>query len=161
MATRILALEDTIEVATAFVSGKDSISINGNKVFVGKMKPGSPQRVSAGSRQYVVERRNIASMSGATGINLEIHEGDDVIHAGLYDPDGKPVENEQRLKASQARFTFAVICGIVAFAAVQIFDAFANVLPSGIIAGGIIGVVVGLVGSSIGFGIALVIFSDK
>jgi hypothetical protein len=150
MAIKMQACGDTIRINKAFVSGKDRIAVNDNVVFEGKLSSGSPQKVSAGSREYSVESRRVGKMTGATAIHLEVYERGELIHAGVYDQNGKSVENEGQAKANGAMQTCAMIGAVAGFTTMMSLNMATGVVPGGAIGGAIGGGVGGMLGAGVG-----------
>jgi hypothetical protein len=152
MATTIRALGDTIKIDKAFVSGKDRISVNGEIAFEGKLHPEAPQRIALGNRHYTIETTVVSKLTSAISVRLEIDEGGEPMHSGLYDQMGNPVKNTSDAKsraAMNASVFVGAIAGVVVVTSLETIGA-----PGGIV-GGAIG---GLCGGAIGYGMGYIMF---
>ena len=157
MATKIQALGDTIKIDTAFVSGKDRVAVNGQVVFEGKLGAETLQKFSAGNRDYALEVKTLNSMTGAIAVHLQIHEEAKLVHSGIYNQEGKPVQNEGQAKKTGAIQACGIVGGIIGFATMM----FLNMATRGVPGGAIGGAIGGGVGCAIGYGLGTLIFGRK
>ncbi len=157
MASKIQVLGDTIKIDKAFVSGKDRVSVNDEVVFEGKIGGGAPQNFSAGNREYAIESRTVSKMTGATAIHLRVYEKGELIHSGVYDQAGNPVQNERQARATGAIHVCTIVGGVIGFATMMVLNMATGVVPGGAI-GGAIG---GGGGAAVGYGIGCLVFGGR
>lgn len=154
MAAKIQVIGDTIKINKVFMSSKDRVAVNDRVVFEGKLRPGEPQKIRAGEREYEIEFRKISKVTGAIAIHLNIHEKGELLHTGIYDQAGKPVTNEEQAKKSGAIQFCVMIGAVVGVTTMVSLSSATGVVPGGAV-GGAIG---GGVGGMLGLGIGTLIF---
>lgn len=157
MATKIQVMGDTVKIDKAFVSGKDRVAVNGEVVFEGKLGGETPQKFIAGNRGYKLRTRRVSAMTGAIAVHLQVYENKELIHSGVYDQAGKPVENEGQAKSTAALQVCGMVGGMIGFATMMILNAATGVVPGGAI-GGALG---GGIGGGLGYGLGSLIFRGK
>ena len=157
MATTINALGDTIKIDKAFVTGKDRVAVNGQVVFEGKLNTEPPPRFSAGKREYTVDTYIVGSLTNAVAIYVDIFEGDNLVHSGIYDEAGNPVKNpEEARKVGVIRACAAVGAALGCFAMLTLN------MRTGVVPGGMIGGAIGGGGGALlGYGLGYLIFGSK
>lgn len=156
MATKIQALDDSIKIDKAFASGKDRVSINGEKVFEGKLGTDSPQNFRFGNRDYSVEVRKVGKL-GATAVHLQIYKDNELVHSGVYDQTGKPANGDSQVAQNGALYLCAMVGAFVGVTTMISLNIATGVVPGGAI-GGAIG---GGVGAAIGHGIGSSVIGRK
>ena len=156
MATKIKAAGDTIKISKTFVSGRDRLTING-EVVCNDLGIEEPETFAAGNRAYTVEINGVSKMTGAFSTHLKIHEDGQLLHSGIYDQHGKPVQSEREAKANGAVHYCCMIGAVIGCATMSALSFTTGVVPGGAI-GGAIG---GGVGGAIGVGIGKLLFSGS
>jgi len=157
MAIKIQALGDTIKIDKAFVSGKDRVAVNGEVVFEGKLSADMPQKFTAGNREYAFESKVVNKMTSVIAVHLQIYENAELVHSGVYEQSGKPVQNEGEAKKNAAIRACGQVGGIIGIATMLFLNIATGVVPGGAV-GGVIGCGVGF---GLGFGLGSLIFGRK
>jgi hypothetical protein len=157
MATTINVLGDTIKIDKAFVSGKDRVAVNGQVVFQGKLNSEPPPRFSAGKREYTVDTYIVGSLTNAIAIYVDIYEGGNLVHAGIYDEAGNPVKNPEQARRVGAIRACAAVGAMLGCFTMLVLNMKTGVVPGGMI-GGAIG---GGGGALLGYGLGSLIFGSK
>jgi hypothetical protein len=153
----IKVLGDTITIDKTFVSGKDRIRVNGQEVFSGKLNKEKPQTFQAGRRQYTLETRTVSQWTGAVAYYLDIFEGDQQLHSGIYDQAGKPVRSEGQASATALIHGCGAVGGVIGFMTMMVLSHSTGVVPGGAI-GGAIG---GGGGYMLGYGLGTLLFGRR
>jgi hypothetical protein len=157
MATTIRVMGDTIKIDKRFVSGKDRIAVNGTVVFEGNAAISNPQRIKVGNREYAVQIETISKFGKVILVHLQIHENGRLVHAGIYNQVGKPVENREQAKSSAGVQMCAFIGATVGVAVMLGLNQATHTVPGGAI-GGAIG---GGLGAALGSGIGTLVFGTQ
>src|SRR5690606_18446737 len=110
MATKIRVLGDHLWIGKAFLTGKDLIEINGQRVFEGKIAPNSPAAVKTEAREYRIALRPLSKMMGTSLVDLEAYENGQQVLAQTFDSFGKQVTDPAQAKQSGATQIIAMIC---------------------------------------------------
>lgn len=157
MATKIRVLGDHLWIGKAFLTGKDLIEINGQRLFEGKISPDSPAVVKTDAREYRVALRPLSKMMGTTLVDLAAYENGQQVLAQTFDSFGRQVTDPAEAKQSATTLIIAMICATSCAMIMVNLSRTYTALPGGFIGGAIAGGIGGFIGGMLGSGVAWIL----